>query len=1002
MRFRALSEHQGGSVNRRWTRVGVLIAAWICLLHLSGPFSPLLGIPTAAAELLENVTVNYAHNWVAGHTDPSAEVTVTVNDEHGAPKGATTVTAEPDGNFFVDCPRYDPNPCPDINPGDTVIVDATGLQHVIEPVGSIEAMPDEESNTISGTLNADWLTGPVPVLCEVWVDMGPPPIDTTAEPDGGTFACDFTGSWDLQWGEMVAVSYFEPDGDRVINILVWPWMRVNYAHDWVGGNFPAGHPVTVQLTDDLGGLKATAQLDTNWGAGWGEDGFQTAPEHWSPAPPDIVPFDWVYTGISGDEVITYTVEVGDIAAVVDVEADTVGGTIDAPWLTGPVQVECHPWGAGFPLPPKMETVEPDGVATFSCNWSGEWDILPGQDVAVLYLEPDDHHMVINVVHEPAPHLTINKWAHGAPAEGGNLVFTVQYHNGGDAVAESVVITDTMEVLVGETPTPGGMSYLSDTSGLASAGSGHGPITWDLGTLDPDEGGEFQLYVEVIALVDDVIRNTVHIETTSFDLGPPEEKTAMWEGPVLENDTHLDVAKNPWAPDPAPGEPVVFSINVCNRGLTGSTPVTLTDTPDDNLTLVDWWAMPPLWTVQAFEQDVLTLETPSIPGNSCYEVLVRAIVDSVPEGTPLSNTAAIFADNDLETGDNESEWGGAASAPHLNLWIIKRLNRGVLAPGGELFYNIPYGNSGNQTAGPVRFVDTLPVGTSFVGAWHSGPLGHFDMVPIIIEPGYVVWELPEVPGGVSGNIEVHLAIDPGATPGTPLINGVEICGPPDASEPCSPIPGEDTYDDNTSEWTEVLYPAGPNLRISKRSVWMEDESRLRYILRLQNIGDQTIHDVEVSDALPAVTFWGGDWDTNFPPERFDGDVVHDGGVLTWNLHELHAGENGRVRFTAVLDGTQEPLQWIENSAEVTLPEGDTSPDDNVDTTTDLWGNQCGGDDVTLFEETYTGAFWCMAPGSIAASSVTVTGTGEVILRSPLIAIGNGVAVESGATLSAGAP
>ena len=116
----------------------------------------------------------------------------------------------------------------------------------------------------------------------------------------------------------------------------------------------------------------------------------------------------------------------------------------------------------------------------------------------------------------------------------------------------------------------------------------------------------------------------------------------------------------------------------------------------------------------------------------------------------------------------------------------------------------------------------------------------------------------------------------------------------------------------------------------------------------------------------------------------------------------SGENGRVRFRAVLDGTQEPLQWIDNFAEITVPEGDTNPDDNADTTTDLWGNHCAGDDVVLFEETYTEAFWCQAPGSITASSVTVTGSGQVTLRSPLVVFENHLAIESGGSLEVGAP
>jgi uncharacterized repeat protein (TIGR01451 family) len=1010
MKIRALREQRDGSVNTRRAAPGSLIASRSFLALLPGLLALLSYIPTAAAALLEDVHVNYAHNWVAGHTEVGVEVLVTVNDEDDGLKGETTVSANEFGDFFVDCPAYDPDPCPDINPGDTVIVSATGLEHRIEPVGWIEGMPDALENTVGGTLDADWLTGPVPVRCEVWGPPGPPTIDTSADPDGGTFSCDFDDvGWDLQRGDMVALTYFEPDGDRVTNIVVWPWMRVNYAHDWAGGNYPGGHSVTVTVWEavvdacsvPVGSVKAEAQVNTEWSAGWGEDGFQTAPWHWSPAMPDILPGDTLE--FVGDLGFCRAVNVGEIAADLDVAADTVTGTVDAPWLTGPVPVECHPWGAGFPLPPKITSVEPDGIDTFTCDWSGEWDILPGEDVAVMYIEPDDDDMVINVVHEPAPHLAINKWARGAPAAGGNLMFSIQYQNLGDGPAEDVVITDTPEVLVGETPVLGGMSYVADTSGLPVTIHGDGHFEWDVGTVAPGEVVEFQLYVEVTALVDDVIRNTVHIETTSYDPGPPEEKTAMWEGPVLENDTHVNVSKESWTPDPAPGDQVIFSIGVCNPGQTGSTELTLTDTLGDGLTLDNWWPEHPGWSETSSGEGGFTLTTPSIPGTECRGVLVRANVEgTVSPGAELTNTAVIIAANDMESEDNEWRWSGFAGEPHLNLWIVKRLNRGVLVPGGELYYNLPYGNNGNQTAAPVLIVDTLPVGTSLVSAWHSGFLGDFEIVPVTIAPEYVVWELPELPGGVSGNIEVHLAIDPAAFPDTELTNTAEICGPPaEPPELCDPIPGEDTYDDNVATWTELLNAAGPNLRIIKRSVWQNDEVLL-YILRFQNIGDQTIPDVAIVDTLPGKTVWDTWWDVGFDPGRLAGGPTYDSGVLTWNFSELHPGEDGRIRFNAVLDGSQQPLEWIENNAQITVPAGDTNPDDNFDSTTNLWGNQCGGEHVVLFEETYAGEFWCLAPGSITASSVTVTGSGQVILKSPLIAFENGLAVEPGGTLSVGAP
>ena len=507
---------------------------------------------------------------------------------------------------------------------------------------------------IRDRLDADWFTGPLDVQCELWGHPGPPTVTTTANTDGGSFSCDFGGIWDLQRGDMIAIFYFEPDGDRVINIVVWPWMRVNSTHDWAGGNYAAGHPVTVTVTESDGTtVKGIAQTETTRGAGWGEDGFNTEPPHWSTGPPDILPGDKVEFEVP-DTGYNNTVTVGDIDATVDVDADTVGGTISAAWLTGPVQVECAPWGAPFPAEVKVDSVEPNGIATFTCDWSGEWDILPEQEVGVMYLEPGDDDRVIEVVVEPAPHLVIEKWGLGEPGAGGNMVYGIRYHNAGSAPADNVTITDNMAVKVGENFEPGGMSYLSDTSGFASAGSGSGPIVWDIGTVDPGEEGVFEVYVQVTAAAGSFIRNTVEIETSAPYSGPPGEQVFEWVGQVLANDTHINVNKGAWTNDPAPGGSVVFSLHACNHGPTGSTEATLTDTLGTGLTFDSWWTHQPGWSEISSSPSTLVLSTPSIAGHHCSEILVKATVGSgLSPGGPLTNLVVITAYNDIETDDNSS-------------------------------------------------------------------------------------------------------------------------------------------------------------------------------------------------------------------------------------------------------------------------------------------------------------------------------------------------------------
>lgn len=159
-------------------------------------------------------------------------------------------------------------------------------------------------------------------------------------------------------------------------------LRVNYGHDWVESFYEAGHMAWITVTESDGvTVKATAELFTEpkdfWG---GETGFQTQPEDWVPAPPDIQPYDWVFGWV--DNGASAQVQIGDIGGMIDLEADSIEGTIYAPWFSGEVGVECHPWGAPEPAEIKFDTTLPDGNDTYFCSWAEEWDIQTGQDVGV--------------------------------------------------------------------------------------------------------------------------------------------------------------------------------------------------------------------------------------------------------------------------------------------------------------------------------------------------------------------------------------------------------------------------------------------------------------------------------------------------------------------------------------------------------------------------------------------------------------------------------------------
>jgi hypothetical protein len=190
-------------------------------------------------------------------------------------------------------------------------------------------------------------------------------------------------------------------------------LRVDYGHDWVESFYEGGHTAWVTVTDGDGNLKATAELITEPKWYWGDDtGFQSLDGVWFDAdgnqmenPPDIQPYDWVYGWV--DNGASAQVQIGEISGMIDLDADSIGGTIYAPWFSDQemqVEVECLPWGAPKPLDNVVYgMVTPDNNDPYSCSWSGEWNILPYQDVGVGYFGPDGH-WVANAFHASAPQI----------------------------------------------------------------------------------------------------------------------------------------------------------------------------------------------------------------------------------------------------------------------------------------------------------------------------------------------------------------------------------------------------------------------------------------------------------------------------------------------------------------------------------------------------------------------------------------------------------------------
>jgi uncharacterized repeat protein (TIGR01451 family) len=148
--------------------------------------------------------------------------------------------------------------------------------------------------------------------------------------------------------------------------------------------------------------------------------------------------------------------------------------------------------------------------------------------------------------------------------------------------------------------------------------------------------------------------------------------------------------------------------------------------------------------------LLVLSRPSVPGGWCGELYIRAYLDEDAwQGMTITNTAEIYASNDLDPNNDRTTWWGNVGGPHTNLSVWKNWYFGTFVPGGQINYEFQYRNNGNLPAENVLVTNTLPAGTSFLFAYTWGDWGWIPITPTVVTPEYLVWDvgLLEVPGKI---------------------------------------------------------------------------------------------------------------------------------------------------------------------------------------------------------------------------------------------------------------
>jgi uncharacterized repeat protein (TIGR01451 family) len=530
-------------------------------------------------------------------------------------------------------------------------------------------------------------------------------------------------------------------------------------------------------------------------------------------------------------------------------------------------------------------------------------------VAVTYKEPDGSE-VTNIFREPVPDMRIDKWPEGhEAAPGGPVVFTIRYQNEGGATAETVLITDTL---------PSNTTYITDSSGVP-ANVGPTMVTWDVGPVAAGDGGLFQVVLDNTASPSDTLNNEVEI-ATRYDYDYWDNYAAA-DIHIAQGQPDLYVNKGRWPHDPVPGETFFYWINYGNDGPVASGLATITDTLPENTSLLSWYSGNGynLWHERSTSGDQLVLEAPAIPGYwGDYIVLQLRVDTGLSPGTLLTNVVEITTTDDSNLDNNEDThndtWIGS---PRWDLYLDKFWGWGQLVPRGEIAYNLNYVNDGNM---PTRawLTDTLPAGTTFITSNYWNGYTHIPVEPSHTADDMIVWDLGILEPGEWGYFDLRLAISPTVAPNT-VITNCAVIG----------MPHTDSWPYNNSECvTKTVRAVGPNLRVSKRA-WWENEEQIRYEIRLENIGGTRMENIWVTDIYPANTTLANWW-VQWGPWVTATHEAANRQIVFW-IEEINAGDTAGIGLQVDLDESIHGEQGLifTNTAEAPW-EGDVYPDDNHDT------------------------------------------------------------------------
>ncbi len=533
--------------------------------------------------------------------------------------------------------------------------------------------------------------------------------------------------------------------------------------------------------------------------------------------------------------------------------------------------------------------------------SAEIDGEPNDEITDPYANNRSSLEVTIIPH--APDLEIrNDLQTGVVAPGERFRYGIFLVNQGAAVAEDVILTDTLPLSV---------TYLAHSSyfpvtdpQIYTPTIDGRNVVWHIGDLPKEWWGNFYIDVQADsqAVVGETLYNQSSVSTSSaeFDSYPNHFTSQYGLAPNISNlwvNKYSDGRRTP-------GSRFAYVINYTNNGGGSATGVRITDTLPAELRYVSATSQSCLDPLAPLVCQTDTF-TPTVNGQQVVweigtvppgvqENRIRVTVDlsnTLVPGDLITNVVSLQGNEvDADPGDNLFVSAlPVVEVVEPDVALFKSVTSSPPRPGGTVQYRLRVINQGAFPLTNVILTDTLPAGAGLRQSFHTtcfAPPACLDnQFAPVVGPSQLRWQVDEIAVGGYGDFYVTLDVPLTMTEGSVLTNTAQIS----ANNP------ENDLSDNSSQ-ALVTVVGFPDLAIGKSgptiALWKHP---ITYTLTVSNSGDGRASGLVITDALPAgAVYWSG------------GSLA--AGVVSWTLPVLPVGADVQVSFVVSAEETIRNSQY----------------------------------------------------------------------------------------------